>query len=206
MPDTLAEGAEVYSQDDHKLGTIKEIWGNWFKVDAKFQMDYWLSTDHVVSATADRVDVGFMKDVLADIKADYPEPAGASAGVVAGDAPVSTPIDPSAPADIALPAGIAEVRTGMDVYTHDGDHVGAVKAVRGNLFQVNAPRAIDFWLPLDLISLSDEIIGLTVDGAELGDYKVEVHPDDNTGEGFTAPTGAGITFHETAKSEKHMPN
>jgi len=42
-------GSPVYSQDGDQLGTVKEVRGQYFKVDAPMQRDYWLRTDAVQS-------------------------------------------------------------------------------------------------------------------------------------------------------------
>ena len=61
----LAVGTEVYSEDGDRLGTVKEVRGQHFKVDARMQPDYWLPMTAVrpaadgrltVMADAERVD------------------------------------------------------------------------------------------------------------------------------------------------------
>jgi hypothetical protein len=203
MLDSLSTGADVITLDGHKIGSVKEVYGRWFKVDAKFQMDYWLSCDLVSEATAETVTVAFEKDALVDYKSDYPDDAVAPAGVVEGTSPVTTHIDPSGPVESVAQG---QLRIGCELYTQDGDHIGSVSELSGNYFKVRAPMTPDFWLETNLVSLVDDIVGLSVTRAELDDYKLARLPDDDTGEGFSAPTGAGITFYETAKSEEHMPN
>jgi hypothetical protein len=93
--DTHRVGAEVYTTDGEKLGTIKEFRDTYFKVDASMQPDYWLRTDCIRgggamggssslgtqpaysggSARSDsenRVTVTFTKDHLDDYKVDLP--------------------------------------------------------------------------------------------------------------------------------------
>lgn len=45
--DSTMVGQTVYSADGGELGTVKEIKGRFFKVDAPMQPDYWLSTNAV---------------------------------------------------------------------------------------------------------------------------------------------------------------
>ena len=61
-------GCEVYTTDGSKLGTIKEVQGAYFKVDAAMAPDYWLGTDCVRGSTGTRVNVAFEKDQLDKFK------------------------------------------------------------------------------------------------------------------------------------------
>jgi hypothetical protein len=69
--------ASIYSNDGEKLGTVKEIQGNAFKVGTGlFQRDYWLSGDAVESAVPG--ESVFLKVDKADIdqhKVDAPDQA-----------------------------------------------------------------------------------------------------------------------------------
>ena len=56
-------GAEVFSSDGGKLGTVKALRGMFFKVDAPMHPDYWLSSTAILgSPTVDRVTMTFDKD------------------------------------------------------------------------------------------------------------------------------------------------
>jgi hypothetical protein len=68
----LAMGCPVYTADGDKLGTVKEIRGSAFKVDAPMHPDYWLSTGSIRLAGSDRIDLAFPKDRLGDYKLDSP--------------------------------------------------------------------------------------------------------------------------------------
>ncbi len=77
MPSTTAYpppavGCPVYTADGDKLGTVKELAGSAFKVNAHLQPDYWLSTSCVRAATANREELAFPKDRLGDYKQDHP--------------------------------------------------------------------------------------------------------------------------------------
>lgn len=65
-------GSPVYTADNDKIGTVKEVQGTSFKVDASGQPDYWLPASAVMSATLDRVMVSFRKDSLGDYKMNKP--------------------------------------------------------------------------------------------------------------------------------------
>jgi hypothetical protein len=67
---TLTLGAAVFTTDNDKLGTVKEIRSDAFKVDASMQPDYWLSLAAVASAGVDRVLLTFSKDRLGEMKLD----------------------------------------------------------------------------------------------------------------------------------------
>jgi hypothetical protein len=62
-------GTDVYTTDGDKLGTVKELRGDYFKVDASMQPDYWLATECIRGGYASgRVTVMFDKDHLDDYK------------------------------------------------------------------------------------------------------------------------------------------
>jgi hypothetical protein len=66
-------GSHVFTSDGDDLGTVKELWGGYFKVDAPMKPDFWLSTSHVGTATADRIHMSFTKDQLGDFKTESPD-------------------------------------------------------------------------------------------------------------------------------------
>jgi hypothetical protein len=61
-------GCEVYTSDGSKLGTVKQVDGAYFKVDAPMQPDYWLACDCVRGGMGSRVDLAFDKSQLDDYK------------------------------------------------------------------------------------------------------------------------------------------
>jgi hypothetical protein len=63
-------GAEVLTADGDKLGTVKEVSGSCFKVDAPMRPDYWLGTDTVASSTGGTVRLNLNKDHLGEAKAE----------------------------------------------------------------------------------------------------------------------------------------
>jgi len=74
----LTVGVPVYTDDEHKLGTVKEIQGRHFKVGTGLlQRDYWLPAECVETAVAgEAVVLPFSKDQLDTYKlADAPEAA-----------------------------------------------------------------------------------------------------------------------------------
>ncbi len=69
-------GATVYTADGDKLGTVKEVAGGCFKVDASMRPDYWLASDCVTSTTGDQVRLTVTKDTLDVAKVEGPGHTG----------------------------------------------------------------------------------------------------------------------------------
>ena len=65
-------GSEIYTSDGSKLGSVKEVQGAYFKVDAPMSTDYWLASECVRGGMGSRVDVTFTKDQLGEYKRDKP--------------------------------------------------------------------------------------------------------------------------------------
>ena len=65
-------GAPVHTMDGEHLGTVKEVAGQQFKVDAKYSRDFWLSLALVSEAAAGGVTVGCDASALDDFKLDGP--------------------------------------------------------------------------------------------------------------------------------------
>ena len=70
MHTNLHEGCEVFTMDGDKIGEVKEVRGDYFKVDAKMQPDYWLACGLITAETASSVTLSFNKDQLGDYKSD----------------------------------------------------------------------------------------------------------------------------------------
>lgn len=67
-------GAEVYTTDGSKLGTIKAVQGAYFKVDASMQPDYCLGTECIRGGgMGNRVEVTFAKGDVDRYKQDVKE-------------------------------------------------------------------------------------------------------------------------------------
>ncbi|MPZ23472.1 MAG: DUF2171 domain-containing protein [Dehalococcoidia bacterium] len=54
----IAPGQEIFTHDGQRLGTVKEVDGDRFKVDASMQPDYWLECNDVTACEADTVRMG----------------------------------------------------------------------------------------------------------------------------------------------------
>ncbi len=67
--------AEIYTSDGERLGTVREVEGQSFKVDAPLQPDYWLPMDCVESVSGNRVRLNFAKDRLGNYKTGAPRAA-----------------------------------------------------------------------------------------------------------------------------------
>jgi hypothetical protein len=85
MPETATElglggrvaiGWTVMTRDGRQLGTVKEIWAGYFKVDAPHHPDYWLQAQAVESSKEGQVWVEFNQDALGDYQVAHM--AGAS--------------------------------------------------------------------------------------------------------------------------------
>ena len=61
-------GAEVTTADGDTLGTVKDVSGSCFKVDASMRPDYWLGTDCIASSTGGVVRLTLTKDRLSEAK------------------------------------------------------------------------------------------------------------------------------------------
>lgn len=69
----LSVGLPVYCYDGDQLGTVKEIRGDMFKVDAPHHLDYWLRESNVDSVLADRVTMECKKEDLDRYKVANPD-------------------------------------------------------------------------------------------------------------------------------------
>ena len=65
---TLPTDAPVFTADQQKLGTVRDVRGDRFKVDVSMQPDYWLPFSCIAAAGADGVRLSFIKDKLGDYK------------------------------------------------------------------------------------------------------------------------------------------
>jgi len=70
-PSNIATGTEVYTMDGERLGTVKTVRDDYFKVNASMQPDYWLRCDCLSSSEgygSGRLTVAFTKDELDNFK------------------------------------------------------------------------------------------------------------------------------------------
>ncbi len=68
----LRMGQTVHTLDGDKIGEVKEVRGDYFKVDASMQPDYWLSCECIRggAVAGEKVMLNFDKDKLGDMKVD----------------------------------------------------------------------------------------------------------------------------------------
>ena len=64
----IRTGAQVFTADGENLGTVKEVAGDSFKIDAAMKPDYWLDRSTVDTCTDDTVTVGLTKNGVEDVK------------------------------------------------------------------------------------------------------------------------------------------
>lgn len=65
-------GTRVRTSDGVELGLVKEISGDFLKVDAPLRTDYWINADYVLGAGAEGVELTFAKGDLGAYKRDRP--------------------------------------------------------------------------------------------------------------------------------------
>jgi hypothetical protein len=76
------------------------------------------------------------------------------------------------------------------VFTADGHELGRVKKIEPSAFQVNAPKAFDYWLEQTLVQTATaERIDISINQADLGAYKMDKPFDHN---GFQEGHPAGL--------------
>ena len=64
----IATGAEVFTADGKKIGTVKEVGSDAFKIDAPMKPDYWLDCATIDTCTPQAVTVGLSSDAVEDVK------------------------------------------------------------------------------------------------------------------------------------------
>lgn len=72
MHANLRKGCPVFTSDGEELGQVKEVQGDYFKVDASMKPDYWLACSSVRTDTTSDVRVSFRKDQLDTYKRSEP--------------------------------------------------------------------------------------------------------------------------------------
>jgi len=73
----LTAGASVFTADGERLGTVKQVAGADFKVDAPLERDYWLGRDFVIASSPERVTLSFNRDDLRAYKQAGPSATAA---------------------------------------------------------------------------------------------------------------------------------
>ncbi len=71
LGERVAVGWSVFTKDGQELGTVKEIWGGYFRVDAPHHPDYWLQTQAVQASRDGQVTVEFDRDALGDYQVEH---------------------------------------------------------------------------------------------------------------------------------------
>jgi len=66
-------GARVWTKDGKELGTVKEVQGDAFKIDAPMKKDYWLSITQVLQSKGGALELDFDEEVLDDYKLSGPD-------------------------------------------------------------------------------------------------------------------------------------
>lgn len=66
-------GLPIYTIDGEKIGTVKDLYGDYIRVSPTLWPDFWVSRKYVQSFTAERVTLMFEKAHLGDYKEPAPE-------------------------------------------------------------------------------------------------------------------------------------
>lgn len=80
----ISRETPIFTVDSKKLGTVKDVRGDYFKVNARWARDYWLSADEVLSADESEVRLVIPHDELNLYRMSKPG-AGASLPGLGGD-------------------------------------------------------------------------------------------------------------------------
>ena len=67
------QGATVTTADREKLGSVKEIVGDCFKIDAPMARDYWLASDTIATVTGNDILLRLRREEINDVKISEPE-------------------------------------------------------------------------------------------------------------------------------------
>ena len=67
------QGATVMTADHERLGTVKEISGDCFKVDAPMAPDYWLASDSIATISGNDILLRFIRKDINDLKMGIPD-------------------------------------------------------------------------------------------------------------------------------------
>jgi hypothetical protein len=68
----IHEGEPVFTADNKKIGTVKEVGTQFFKVHATLRKDYWLDQNLIVSCDQEELRLNVSKDDLEAFKLDHP--------------------------------------------------------------------------------------------------------------------------------------
>ena len=66
-------GAPVVTADGDRIGKVKEVSGDCFKIDAPMQPDYWLGSDTIANVSGGEITLSLRKEDVGEVKVDRPE-------------------------------------------------------------------------------------------------------------------------------------
>src|SRR5579859_5910059 len=98
-------GMEVFTAEGESVGTVKEMQGRYFKVDAPMKPDFWLTADCIRRTNANTVTLRVDKDHLGDVKTDRPSQREAQSLYQATTTDPNISTSRTAGADIGRPLG-----------------------------------------------------------------------------------------------------
>lgn len=120
----LTTGLPLVTCDDHQLGTVKEIQGDCFKVDAPMARDYWLAAGVVREVGVECAVVDFTKAQLDDYRLAGPDDGVLSPSPILDE---STDVMSEGPARAVTRAEMREGYPSEITEMPDEDHDGHVE-------------------------------------------------------------------------------
>lgn len=81
-------GAPVFTRDGSALGSVAEVSGDYFKVNAPHARDFWLSREFLLRASGASAELDFDAEVLGDYKLEGPGPVAAPSPVLDAQADI----------------------------------------------------------------------------------------------------------------------
>lgn len=83
----LRMGEPVFTLDNKRLGTVKDVTETHFKVDAKFRKDYWLARDRIAYVDAECVGMSWRSNEAELYKLNDPNRDGIARNLTDQDGP-----------------------------------------------------------------------------------------------------------------------
>jgi hypothetical protein len=105
----------------------------------------------------------------------------------------------------------SQIREGSEIFTRDGEKIGAVKQVSDGYFKVNAHMQPDYWLPLGSVdSCTAARVTMAFDKNDLGEHKANLPGDEELprpdgDRGLASQTGPNTQSELTSLDDRELP-